>query len=117
MIHRHIFSVRRVPVDEGVAAVTEVNTSPRSVWLKEVRAVVLRTTDAEVGIGRVNRDALELCCTKGGGIAIVYPSQTRIGRLPNATIVPGVNDRRIRRRDTNRVAVDMQPVVAWRKAP
>src|SRR5947207_13016954 len=105
MVHRHIFRVRCVPVDQRVAAVTEVNTSPSSVWLKEVRAVVLRATDAEIGIGRVNRDALKLCCAKGGGIPIVYPSQTGIGRLPNATIVPGVNDRVVGRTAPNRVAI------------
>ena len=70
MIHGHVFRVRRVLVDERIAAVTEVNTMPGSVRPKEVGAVVLGAADTEVGVGRVDRYALELCRTKSGVVAI-----------------------------------------------
>src|SRR5215469_11408480 len=98
MVHRHVVRGRcwRVLVDQRVTAVTKINTGPRRP-VKEIGTVVLRPTDAEVGIGRVDRYALELCRAKGGGVTI-DPVQTLIIRPPDAAIVASVNDRRIRRR-------------------
>ena len=70
MIHRHVFRVRRVLIDKSIPAVTEVDTMPCPVRPKEIGAVVLRAADTEVGVGRVDRYALELRRAKGGGVAI-----------------------------------------------
>src|SRR5207302_395810 len=115
MIHRHVFRVRRVLSDKSIPAVTEVDTMPCPVRPKEIGAVVLRAADTEVGVGRVDRYALELCRAKGGRVSISQPRHTRIDRLPNATIVARVNNRRIGWRDADKMAVHMQPIVAWRK--
>src|SRR5207253_2895056 len=94
VIHGHVFRVRGGLVDERVTAVTEVSASPCPVGLKELCAVVLRAPDAELGIGRMDRHALELRSAKGCVITI-DPGQSRIVRFPDAAIVTGVNHRRI----------------------
>ena len=91
VIHGHVFRVRRVLVDQGITAVTEVNAGPCPVRLKQVSAVVLRTADAEVAVRWVESDALELGRAKRGGVAI-DPSHACISRLPDPTVVTGVDN-------------------------
>src|ERR1700757_1513680 len=114
MIHRHMFSIRRVLVDQRVTTVTEVNPGPYSIRLKKISAIVLGAADAEVGIGRVDRNALKLCCAKGRGVAI-DPLRSSIERPPDTAIVTGINNQWIGRCDANHVAINVERVGAGRK--
>src|SRR6185437_4296918 len=103
----YVRSVRAALVNQGITAVAGIGASPSTRGIHQLRAVVLRAADHEVGVRGMKRKALEL---GGAERAVVQagPGVTAVSGFENATVISGVDDVRISRRDGNYMAVRMQ---------
>src|SRR5262249_30505801 len=91
VVHGDVRGVRGVLVDRGKATIAAVGPGPSTVWLHELRAVVLRAADGVLGIRGVHGEAFKLRGRKTGIVETV-PRHSTIIRTKDSAIVSGVYD-------------------------
>ena len=68
--------------------------------------VILGAADSDVGIGRMDGDALELRGSQGG-VVLIHPGVAAIGRFPDAAIIAAIDDDWIGRGELDHVSIGM----------
>ena len=117
MIHRDICSIRRALIDQRVTTIAAFSVPPvAGRGLLILSSIILRSSDHQVPVERMYRNALKLKSIQGSLIKICprAPRITARRSLPNATIVSG-EDRSACCIVDQCVRVSMKAVVVARK--
>ncbi len=107
VIHQNVECILRIVIDDRITTIAVATVRHRSISRPTDSAVVLRAAHQEVPVKGVQGETLKL---RGAEIDIVerLPGIAIVGGAPDAAIVAGVNDLRVRRSNRYGMSIGMK---------